>query len=366
MHREFYIFKDNKMSQSGVLLVNLGSPASTEVSDVRAYLKEFLLDPRVIDIPALLRQLLVRGLILPKRPAESAEAYKQIWTEFGSPLIHISQQLYDAVKKQVQDPVALAMRYGQPSISQGLLDLKNQGVKAIKLMPLYPHYAMSSYETVVVKVKEEMIKLGMPIEQLSILPPFFDHKDYIQSLADCSKPSLDWDYDHILFSYHGIPERHVIKTDPSGAHCLKADNCCDTEHPAQQYCYKAQCLKTTRALATALGLSEDQYSVSFQSRLGRTPWLRPYTDFELEAFPQKGIKKLLVFCPSFVSDCLETLEEIQMRGSESFIEAGGTELRQVPCLNTHPTWINTLVKWIQDDTLFQSLHEEKLLAMTGR
>lgn len=354
------------MSQTGVLIVNLGSPASTEVSDVRAYLKEFLLDPRVIDIPALLRQFLVRGLILPKRPSESAEAYKQIWTEFGSPLIHISQQVHESLKSKVQVPVELAMRYGEPSIYRGLQQLKSQGVTAIKLIPLYPHYAMSSYETVVVKVKEDMKKLGMVTEELSILPPFYEHPDYIHSLSECSKHSLDWDYDHILFSYHGIPERHVIKTDPSGAHCLKVDNCCEVDHPAHQYCYKAQCLKTTKALAAALGLSESQYSVSFQSRLGRTPWLRPYTDFELEAFPQKGIKKLLVFCPSFVSDCLETLEEIQMRGSESFIEAGGAELRQVPCLNTHPTWINTLAKWIQDDSMFKGIREEKLLAMTGR
>lgn len=349
----------------GVLLVNLGSPDSTSVADVRRYLGEFLMDERVIDIPYLWRWLLVKGLILPTRPRKSAQAYEKIWQPTGSPLIHISRQLADHVQMRTEAPVALGMRYGNPGVREALESLRHKEISEIRMIPLYPHYAMSSYETVVLKVQQELKALKWNIP-LKVLPPFFQDPDYIQALVDSAREYLAQDYDKILFSYHGLPERHMQKTDPSGEHCLKVADCCHCEHPAHQYCYRHQVFATTEAFVAQAGIPQDKVMITFQSRLGRTPWLKPYTDLELLKLSQEGVKKILVICPAFVSDCLETLEEIAIRAKADFKAAGGEELVAIPCMNTHPTWVQTLANWIHDDSAFlPPIKGERILSMAS-
>lgn len=338
-------------SLPGILLVNLGSPDSTSVPDVRKYLAEFLMDKRVIDIPFLIRKLLVSGFILPKRPRESAEAYQSIWWEEGSPLIVLSRRLRDQLQLRTEAPVALGMRYGNPSIASALEQLRSQKIDEIRLLPLYPHYAMSSYETVVVKVQAELQKMNWKIP-LKVLPPFYKEPQYIDALIAASQEHLSQDYDFLLFSYHGIPVRHLQRNDPTQQHCYQQKDCCNTPSEAHAYCYKHQALETTRAFVEKAGIPAEKYGVSFQSRLGRTPWLEPYTDFKLKEFPEQGIRKLLVICPSFVSDCLETLEEIQIRGREDFLAAGGESLTQIPCMNTHEKWVETLADWVHEGERF--------------
>lgn len=334
----------------GILLVNLGSPDSTSVADVRRYLNEFLMDSRVLDTPWPLRRAIVSLTILPKRPIEAAEAYRSIWTDEGSPLVVTSRHVTELLREKVEAPVALAMRYGSPSIRSGLEELlKNpeRPVREIFLVPLYAHFAMSSFETVVVEAERQLRKLGNPVP-MTVMAPFYKDARYIHALAEATRPHLDWDYDHLLFSFHGLPERHLRKADPTGAHCLASADCCTTPSPAHETCYKAQCLRTTSELVKALGVPADKYSISFQSRLGRDPWLRPYTDFEFKRLAEGGVRKLLVICPAFVSDCLETLEEIGIRGVEEFKSAGGEDLRLIPCMNEHPTWIDTLKSFCAD------------------
>lgn len=333
-------------SSHAVLLLNLGSPKSTETKDVRNYLREFLMDERVIDKPYWLRKLIVEAFILPTRPKQSAEAYKEIWTEEGSPLITMSYKLQELVSKGVDVPVALAMRYGEPSIQKTIEDLKAQGVKHLYVMPLYPHYAMSSYETVVVRV-QEVIKQVAPEMETNLLQPFYQDPEYIDALVESARPYLEKDFDKLLFSFHGIPERHLRKSDPSKAHCLSDKSCCQNPNPAHATCYRHHCFKTVEAFVKKAGLKPEQYTVSFQSRLGRDPWLTPYTDKVFEELPELGVKKLLVICPAFVSDCLETLEEIQMQGEETFLDHGGSQFQQIPCLNDHPLWVQFLQRKIQ-------------------
>ncbi len=334
------------MGKKAVLLLNLGSPASTETADVRDYLKEFLLDERVIDSPAPVRNFVVRGLILPRRPAQSAEAYAKVWTPEGSPLIVTSQQLQEGVQAASDIPVLLAMRYGEPSIATAVAEIKQKGIEELFIVPLYPHYAMSSYETVVVKVTDELAQQGVKL-RYAMMQPFYRDDDYIEAMVENAQPWLDKPHDHVLFSFHGIPERHLRKSDPSHAHCLSRPDCCDIAHPCQATCYRHQCLETVKAFTAKAGLEEGRYGVSFQSRLGRDPWLKPYTDFVLKELPERGIKRLLVICPAFVSDCLETLEEIAMTGKKDFLEAGGEWFEQIPCMNTHPAWVRVLVSRIQ-------------------
>jgi ferrochelatase len=327
--------------------MNLGSPDSTEVRDVKRYLDEFLMDARVIDKPWLFRALLVKGIIVPLRAPNSAKAYRSIWTDKGSPLIVISKQLRDALKKEIAEPVAIAMRYGTPSPQQAYDELlsQNPGLEEVVLIPLYPHYAMSSYETAVEYAKEQHKKGGYSFE-LKIIPPFYDDPDYLEALTASIEPYLQDDYDHILFSYHGIPERHVHKTDVTGNHCLRTPNCCETPSEAHKYCYRHQCKVTTRMAVQMLNIPDGKWSMAFQSRLGRDPWLKPYTAARLEEFPGEGVKKLLVVCPAFVSDCLETLEEIAEEGKESFLHAGGESFELIPCLNVHPLWVKTVASFV--------------------
>ena len=330
--------------------MNLGSPDSTEVKDVRRYLTEFLMDGRVIDYPYLLRSLLVKGIIVPFRAPKSAEAYSTIWTKDGSPLIVLTQQLQAALQEKVEVPVEIAMRYGNPTPDAAFDRLmeRNPGLDEVIAVPLYPHYAMASYETAVEYAREVHIQKKYPFK-LSFIKPFYDDPDYIQALAESIRPFLEQSYDHILFSYHGIPARHLLKTDPTGTHCMKVNDCCNVSSDAHKVCYRHQCFVTTHLVTKALQIPENKYSISFQSRLGKG-WLQPFTDKRLEEMPKEGIKKLLILCPAFISDCLETLEEIEERGKETFLEAGGESYTMIPCLNVHPLWVNLLEKWVQETT----------------
>lgn len=332
----------------GVLLVNLGSPDSPTPRDVKPYLDEFLMDERVIDVNPVLRNIIVRGIILQTRPKKSAEAYAKIWWEEGSPLIVISERFTDKVKKQTDLPIALGMRYGSMTIKKGLQELKDKGVDEVLLVPLYPQYAMSSYETVVIKTMEVQAA-DFPEIQITTLPAFYDNQDYIEVLSRSIKTGLEgFDYDHILFSYHGIPERHIRKSDPTKFHCKINDSCCTTNSVAHHTCYRHQCFETTKKVKANLNLPEDKTSISFQSRLPNDPWLKPFTDFEFERLAKEGKTKLAVITPAFVSDCLETLEEIAMEGKHQFMEAGGEAYIHVPCLNDSDDWVSLMVKWISD------------------
>ncbi|WP_198342489.1 ferrochelatase [Polaribacter sp. SA4-12] len=332
----------------GILLNNLGSPDSTDTKDVKKYLGEFLMDERVIDIPYWKRWLLINGIILKTRPKKSGAAYKKIWWKQGSPLVVISEMFTKKVIKKVDIPVALAMRYGSMSMEQGIKELTDQGVTEIFLAPLYPHYAMSSFETVVVKA-EEILAAEYPEVKLDVLEPFYNEPGYIKAMSNNIANHLkDFDYDHILFSYHGIPERHIKKSDPTNSHCKIDGSCCDRNSVAHHTCYRHQCFETTKEIVKELGLKEGTYSNSFQSRLLKDPWLKPYTDFELEKFPGLGKKKLAVITPAFVADCLETLEEIAMEGKEEFLKFGGTDYKHIPCMNDNDDWVDVMVSWINN------------------
>ena len=340
------------MSQRAVLLVNLGSPDSTSVPDVRRYLREFLGDERVLDLPAPLRFALLEGIILRTRPKKSAHAYASIWQPEGSPLVITSRSVRDklAATLGAETPVYLAMRYGSPSIASVMAQMAADGVTEVLLFPQYPHYAMSSWETVVVKVFADRARLA-PGMHITTVQPFFQDADYIEALYQVTAPYLSQPHDHLLFSYHGIPERHLRKGDSSKAHCTLVADCCTTCSPAHATCYKAQVLATTRALVARAGIAADKHSVSFQSRLAGEPWLSPFTDYELKRLPQAGKKRLLIICPAFVADCLETIEEISEEGREDFMGAGGESFQQIPCLNDQKPYIEFLAqrvgRWLE-------------------
>jgi ferrochelatase len=338
--------------KKGILLVNLGSPDSPEPKDVKTYLGEFLMDERVIDVPLWARNLLVKGIILNTRPKASAKAYKKIWWEEGSPLIVLSERLQEKIQKQVDYPVALAMRYGSMTIKKGLQELVDKGVEEVFLIPLYPQYAMATTETILVLV-EEIRREFFPQLQITDLKPFYNNPDYIEVLSNSIAKSLEGkEYEHLLFSYHGVPERHIRKSDVTKSHCNPKPGtncaCCKTPSPAHEFCYKHQCVEVTRLVGEKLGLEEGTYSTSFQSRLGFDPWLRPYTDRTIERFGKEGMKKMAIVTPAFVSDCLETLEEIAMEGEEIFHEVGGEEFTTIPCLNDNDDWAALLAKWINE------------------
>jgi ferrochelatase len=335
------------MSPSAILLVNLGSPNSSSASDVRKYLREFLMDGRVLDAPYPIRFGIVHFMILPWRPKNSAEAYEKIWTAEGSPLVVTSRKVQARLQERLGIPVELAMRYQNPSIDKALEKLRAEGVKKLLLIPMFPHYAMSSYETAVERVASLLTKIAPEIS-LSVMAPFYEHPDYIKALVGSVADYLKQPYDHLLFSFHGIPERHLRKSDPTSCHCLLKNDCCTEISPVHNTCYRAQCFKTVQAFTKSAVLPNDKFSVAFQSRLGRDRWLKPYTDHVLTDLARTGIKKLLVICPAFVADCLETLEEIGIRGRESFLQAGGEELTLIPCLNQHPLWLAALEKMVRE------------------
>lgn len=337
-------------TKRGIILMNLGSPDSTSTADVKKYLDEFLMDGRVIDYPYIFRLLLVKGLITPFRAAKSAEAYSSIWTKDGSPLVHITYQVQQMLEPMIDAPVEVAMRYGSPDMKTAYDRMVSRfpDVEEVVLLPLYPHYAMSSYETAVVHA-ETTYRKGNYKFKISVIPPFYNNPEYIDALTDSIRPYIKNDGAHLLFSYHSIPERHIHKSDVTGSHCLK-DGCCEpgSHSKAHEFCYRHQCYETTRLVVEELGLKEGSYSVSFQSKLGRSAWLTPATTARMGELPKEGIKKLMVVCPSFVSDCLETLEEVAIREKENFMEAGGEAYEFILCMNTQKKWVDTIKKWFDD------------------
>ena len=344
-----------RTNKKGVLLMNLGSPDSTTVKDVRRYLNEFLMDEKVIDIPYILRSLLVQGIIVPFRAPKSAEAYRKIWTSKGSPLVEFTKQLQQAVQIKFDEPVEIAMRYGNPSPQVAFANLLKAvpDLEEVIVLPLYPHYAMSSYETAVDYIYKIHQKGDYPFK-LTTIPPFYNNPDYINALAESIKPYLQAEYDQILFSFHGIPERHIRKSDPTKSHCLQFTDCCNCDSVAHATCYRHQVFTTTKLVTKLLQIPESKYKISFQSRLGKG-WLQPFTDIRLTELPKEGVKKLLILCPAFVSDCLETLEEIAIRGKESFLQAGGESCTVIPCMNTQPSWVNAIENMVRKQIDQESL-----------
>jgi ferrochelatase len=327
----------------GLLLINLGTPDEPTPAAVRRYLREFLGDPRVLDMNAVGRAALLHLVILPRRPKLSAHAYRAIWDpQRGSPLLYHSQDLAAGVAEKLGAGwrVELAMRYGNPSIEAGLAALERAGVDRTVVLPLFPQYASSSTGTAVARVME-LAQARWNVPALDFVPAFHDDPGFLTAFERVAAPVLaEAKPDHVLFSYHGLPVRQVVKTDATGAHCFQAEACC--EALTNPHCYRAQCFATTRALAGRLGLAADRHTVCFQSRLGKTPWIEPFTDVELERLAQAGRRRLAVLCPAFVADCLETLEEIGIRAREQWKAAGGEELVLVPSLNATPAWIDAV------------------------
>ncbi len=334
----------------GVLLMNLGTPDSPRTSDVRRYLREFLSDPRVLDLNPVARALLLYGVILPFRPRRSAAAYRQIWSEQGSPLRVHGQALAEGVAKDLGDRfrVELAMRYRQPSIEQAIERLTASIVERIVVMPLFPHYAGASTGSALERVYRTAGS-HWNVEALGVVAPFYQRPEFIAALATVARPTLEeLGPDYVLMSYHGLPKRQVRRSDPGGRHCFASETCCDAIGAANRSCYRAQCSATSRALAASLDLPEGSWSMAFQSRLPDSPWIEPHTDRVLPALAQRGVRRLAVICPSFAADCLETLEEIGIRAQRQWAELGGEAFRLVPCLNAHPAWVSTVSGWVRD------------------
>ena len=336
--------------KTGVLLANLGTPRSPESGDVRRYLREFLSDPRVLDIAAVPRWLLVNAVIAPFRAPRSAAAYRKIWSERGSPLLANGADLCAALAAELGGDfsVALGMRYAEPSLEHALDQLVAHGVARVVVVPLFPQYASSSTGSALARV-HELVARRWNVPALATQPEFYDHPGFIAALGEIAAPRLRaFRPDHVLLSYHGLPERQVRKSDPTGRHCLASAGCCDALGAANRRCYRAQCYATSRALAAALGLSQGSFSTAFQSRLGRTPWIQPFTDAVLPELARAGARRLAVICPSFVADCLETLEEIGIRGAEQWRRLGGEALELVPCANAHPAFVRFLARRVRD------------------
>ncbi|MEJ5964379.1 ferrochelatase [Pedobacter immunditicola] len=333
------------MGKKGILLVNLGTPDSPEVGDVRKYLDEFLMDERVIDINVFKRNLLVRGIIVPFRSPKTAKLYKEIWDENGSPLLYFSKIQTALVQEALGEEyhVELAMRYQSPSIQAALENMKAGLVESIRVIPLFPQYASASTGSVIQKVME-IVSKWQTIPDISFVNSFHDNKLMIETFADNARRYQPETYDHVLFSFHGLPERQLIKCDHTGHHCLKKDNCCATLTDVNKFCYSAQSYDTARLIAAELNIPAEKYSVCFQSRLGKEPWVQPYTSDVLKELAAKGKKRLLVFCPAFVADCLETLYEISVEYHEDFKALGGEEVQLVASLNDHPKWIEAMVE----------------------
>jgi ferrochelatase len=334
----------------GALLVQLGTPASTEVADVRRYLRQFLSDPRVIDIPAVGRWLLVHAVILPFRAPRSAEAYRSIWMPEGSPLLHHTRALAAAVAERLGPGfrVEVGMRYGAPSLPEAVERLRDAGVERVVVLPLFPQYAGSSSGSAL----EETLRVvgaGWNVPEVRGIGPFFDDPGFVGAVAEAARPVLEATRpDHVLLSYHGLPERQIRRSDPTGRHCLASADCCAAPpERVRGFCYRAQCVATSRAVADALGLAPEAWSTSFQSRLGRTPWIRPYTDEVLPELAGRGVRRLLVLCPSFVADCLETLEEIGIRARAQWAELGGEAFGLAPCVNAAPGFAEAVAGWIR-------------------
>jgi len=309
----------------GILIINLGTPDNLELPSVKKYLKEFLSDSYVVDIPTIIRKILVNFIIVPFRSRKTQEAYKSIWTKNGSPLIINTNLIKEKLDQKIEYPVEMAMRYQNPSIEKGLISLEEKGCKEIIVLPLYPHYAEATSLTTKLKVKDVKDKLDLDLK-LSFLDEFYNEDGYLESLSKQINSHLNDDVDFLLFSYHGIPKRQNVRTNPT---------------------YEEQVKLASKLCAERLDLKDDQWGVAFQSRIG-PGWLQPFTDKVLENLPKNGIKKIAVVCPSFVADNLETLEEINIEARETFIEAGGEKFVFIPCLNNDDNWIDFLVKYVSN------------------
>lgn len=334
------------MAKRGLLLINLGSPQEPKTAAVRRYLTEFLTDKYVVDIPFVLRQVLVRAVIAPTRAGKSAAAYQKIWSEKGSPLVHHTRVFSEKVAQELKDfDIRWAMRYGEPSISARL---KDWNIEELLIVPLYPQYAESSTRTAVEKAVVEAGRAGFS-GTIRVLEDFYEAPEFIASEVRQIQSSLSrFSPDHILLSFHGLPEHHMTKMHTGSC---EQERCTENVGHNNRFCYRAQCYATARAIKKQLSLNSDTgYSVSFQSRLGRRPWIKPYTDFVVNELARSGVKRILVVCPSFVADCLETLEEVQMRLQEQFISQGGQELRLVPSLNAEAHWIGNFARMIERTT----------------
>jgi len=338
------------VTRTGVLLVNLGTPDSTRTADVRRYLREFLGDSRVLDMHPIARRLLLEGVILPLRPRRSAAAYRKIWSEEGSPLLVWGRSLSEAVAGTLGPgfEVALGMRYGSPSIHSALASLRDAAVEEIVVLPLFPQYSSAATGSALAEVFAQLAALR-DIPAVHAIASFFDHPAFVSAFAETSREQLaGFGADHVLFSFHGLPESQIRASDPTHKHCLTDERCCDALGAANRSCYRAQCFATTRALAAALELEAERYCVAFQSRLGRRPWIRPHTDARLPELAAQGAKRLAVICPSFVADCLETLEEIGIRAAEQWRELGGEELLLVTSLNAEPAWVEAVATMVRE------------------
>jgi ferrochelatase len=330
----------------GVLLAQLGTPDSPSVPDVRKYLREFLMDGRVIDYPYIPRFLLVNGIITTFRAPKSAKVYKQLWTDRGSPLKFYSEDVVQLLQQQLgsEYKVVLGMRYQNPSMESALNQLKDSGLEKIIVIPLFPQYASATSGSVHQKVMD-LVSDWQIIPEISFVSYFLDHPKFIEAFAEIGRRYMrEADYEHFVFSYHGLPERQIRKGDATGT-CLKGD-CCASWHAGNRQCYRAQCFETTRRLAAALGIPEEKYTVCFQSRLGRETWVQPYTEDLVKDLPKRGIKKVLAFSPAFVADCLETTIEVGEEYKELFEEHGGEHWKLVESLNTHPLWIDLLANLV--------------------
>jgi ferrochelatase len=333
------------MSKKGILLVNLGTPDNPEVPAVRRYLSQFLMDERVIDIPKFNRTLLVKGIIVPFRSPKTAKLYKEIWNENGSPLLYYSKIQAKLLQGKLGDDyqVELAMRYQSPSIEDALLSLKANLVESIKVIPMFPQYASASTGSVMQLVME-LVSKWQTIPPISFVNSFHDNQTMIEIFAENARKHLPETYDHVLFSFHGLPERQLLKCDHTGSYCLKVAGCCETLNDTNKFCYSAQGHDTARLLAKELGLAREKYTVCFQSRLGKEPWVQPYTTDVLKKLAAEGKKRLLVFSPAFVADCLETLYEITVEYHEEFRALGGEHVQLVESLNDHPKFIAALAE----------------------
>lgn len=323
--------------KKGLLLINLGTPASPSVADVRRYLAEFLSDWRVIDLPWPLRYILLYAFILPFRPKKSAHAYQAIWTEQGSPLLVYSERLLSRLREKLPKSyeVSLGMRYGHPSIDTALAQLAH--CQEISVLPLYPQYASASTGSSIEYVFNYYAKQAH-IPNLRIIRDFHDHPAFIEAFAALIRPYI-LNHDHILFSYHGLPERQLTKL---GCNPVCRGSCPSDSAP-QNACYRAQCTRSTALIAAQLSLEPSKYSMAFQSRLGKTPWIQPYTDEVLVQLAAQGVKRLAVTCPSFVSDCLETIEEIGIRAKAQWLALGGEAFTMIPSLNDSDEWLSAIL-----------------------
>ncbi|MDH4201015.1 MAG: ferrochelatase [Spirochaetia bacterium] len=341
--------------KTGILIVNTGSPEAPQPHNVKKYLGEFLMDERVIDIPFMARWFLVNVIIAPFRSKKTAQLYQNIWTPEGSPLLVYTRKLAKEITKTTRLPVEYAMRYGNPSIRESIEKLSREKTEKIILIPMFPHYAMSTYESVVEKTKMEIAKFsGIKLE---VIKPYYNNPEFIQALYDNSRAYLKKKFDHIIFSYHSLPLRHIKKADSDGNICLVKENCCEVYSTAHEKCYKAQTLQTTKLFLKKAGLdfavNSDMASLTYQSAMGKD-WLQPSTENKIMELAHNGYKKILVICPGFVTDNLETIEELGIRAKNTFISIALEEGKNKPeytlvsSLNLHKAWIKALSKWIKN------------------